>query len=117
MAKTAFEAFEPGVVVDEFARKIDSLCVWNNTLIAGLSDGSLLFFEEQNAESSAGASISTWQVTRVQKSFGKRSILQLQTLEDQKYLLSLSGGPEVVYKTAVGGKEDNAVSYQQMLVS
>lgn len=91
MANAAFEAFEPSVVVDEFARKIGSLCVWNKTVIAGLTDGSLLFFDEQSAESSTGTNISTWQVSRVQKNFGKRTMHQLQTLENQEFLLSLSG--------------------------
>eukprot|EP00882_Tetradesmus_deserticola_P020833 GHRQ01022517.1.p1 GENE.GHRQ01022517.1~~GHRQ01022517.1.p1 ORF type:complete len:242 (+),score=84.23 GHRQ01022517.1:280-1005(+) len=89
----AFEAYEPSVVVDDFARKIDSICVWNDTLIAGLSDGSLLFFQEQQQQGSAQSSgrvLSSWQVTRVQKNFGKRGIQQLQALEDQQYLLSLS---------------------------
>lgn len=92
MAKTAFEAFEPSVVVDEFARKIDALCVWKDTLIAGLSDGSLLFFSQQSSDGSAAGDLSSWQVTRVQKNFCKRGILQLQPLENEKYLLSLSGG-------------------------
>ncbi|KAF6257282.1 hypothetical protein COO60DRAFT_26268 [Scenedesmus sp. NREL 46B-D3] len=90
----AFEAYEPSVVVDEFARKIDSLCVWDDTLIAGLSDGSLLFFQEQQQqqgnEQGPGRVLSSWQVTRVQKSFGKRGVQQLQALENQPYLLSLS---------------------------
>eukprot|EP00879_Flechtneria_rotunda_P024756 GHRR01026263.1.p2 GENE.GHRR01026263.1~~GHRR01026263.1.p2 ORF type:complete len:170 (+),score=65.75 GHRR01026263.1:82-591(+) len=85
-----FEAFEPSVVVDEFARKIEALCVWGNTLLVGLSDGSLLFFEQQSGGNAVGASISTWQVTKVQKNFGKRGTAQLQALQDQPYLLSLS---------------------------
>lgn len=92
---SAFEAFQPSVVVDEFARKIESLCVWEDTLVSGLSDGSLLFFNEQSSEEQGSRVVSTWQVTRVQKSFGKRSILQLQALEDQPYLLSLSGMLEI----------------------
>ncbi|WIA17457.1 hypothetical protein OEZ85_014302 [Tetradesmus obliquus] len=88
----AFEAYEPSVVVDEFARKIDSLCVWEDNLIAGLSDGSLLFFQEQQQGSEQGSSrgLSSWQVTRVQKNFGKRGVQQLQALENKPYLLSLS---------------------------
>jgi hypothetical protein len=87
---TRFEAFEPSVVVDEFARKINALCVWKNSLVAGLSDGNLLFFNEQRAQV-AGSEFSTWQVTRVQKHFGKRAIQQLQAVEGQSCLLSLSG--------------------------
>jgi hypothetical protein len=89
----AFEAYEPSVVADEFARKIDSLCVWEDTLIAGLSDGSLLFFNEQQqgSEQGSGRVLTSWQVTRVQKNFGKRGVQQLQVLENKPYLLSLSG--------------------------
>jgi hypothetical protein len=89
----AFEAYEPSVVVDEFARKIDSICVWEDNLIAGLSDGSLLFFQEQQqgSEQGSGRVLSSWQVTRVQKNFGKRGVQQLQALDKQPYLLSLSG--------------------------
>lgn len=93
-----FEAFAPRVVVDDFARKIDALCIWGNTLIVGLSDGSLLFFNEQQQQAPAGGSggggataLSTWQVTRMQKGFAKRGLAQLQTLEAQEALLSLSG--------------------------
>lgn len=100
----AFEAYEPSVVVDEFARKIDSLCVWEDNLIAGLSDGSLLFFQEQQQGSEQGSSrrLSSWQVTRVQKNFGKRGVQQLQALENKPYLLSLSGEQQAACSSSSG---------------
>lgn len=90
----SFEAFEPSVVVDDFARKIDAICVWGEKIIASLADGSLLFFEEQPAadqQADGGPTVSTWQVTRAQKGFTKRGAQQLQTLASQPFLLSLSG--------------------------
>jgi hypothetical protein len=89
----SFEAFEPSVVVDDFARKIDALCIWNDTIITSLSDGSLLFFQEQPAADQQGSAptVSTWQVTRAQKGFTKRGAQQLHALESQQFLLSLSG--------------------------
>lgn len=91
----SFEAFEPSVVVDDFARKIDALCIWKETIIASLSDGSLLLFEQQTEaadhEDPSAPTVSTWQVTRAQKGFTKRGAQQLQALESQPFLLSLSG--------------------------
>lgn len=89
----SFEAFEPSVVVDDFARKIEALCVWNESIVASLGDGSLLFFQEQAAADQSGSvpTVSTWQVTRAQKGFTKRGAQQLQALESQPFLLSLSG--------------------------
>lgn len=93
---SSFEAFEPSVVVDDFARKIDAICVWKETIIASLSDGSLLLFQEQQSAGQLGdqhgaPTVSTWQVTRAQKGFTKRGAQQLQALESQPFLLSLSG--------------------------
>jgi len=89
---SSFEAFEPSVVVDDFARKIEALCVWNGTIIASLGDGSLLFFQEQAADQGGSVpTVSSWQVTRAQKGFTKRGAQQLQALESQPFLLSLSG--------------------------
>lgn len=97
-----FEAFEPRIVVDEFARKIESLCVWKETIIASLSDGSLLFFEEQAPaevkDSTSAPTVTTWQVTRAQKGFTKRGAQQLQALESQPFLLSLSGKQQGVHR-------------------
>lgn len=88
---SSFEAFEPSVVVDDFARKIEALCVWNGTIIASLGDGSLLFFQEQAADQGGSVpTVSSWQVTRAQKGFTKRGAQQLQALESQPFLLSLS---------------------------
>lgn len=89
----SFEAFEPSVVVDAFARKIDAICIWRDTIITSLSDGSLLFFQEQPAadQQVSAPTVSTWQVTRAQKGFTKRGAQQLQALESQSFLLSLSG--------------------------
>ena len=42
-------------------------------------------------EQGSGRVLSSWQVTRVQKNFGKRGVQQLQALENKPYLLSLSG--------------------------
>jgi hypothetical protein len=117
----AFEAFKPSVVVDDFARKIDALCVWGATILASLSDGSLLFFEQvpdppqahhppgparqppsanptaaaaaASASASAAApALTSWQVTRVHKGFTTRGgARRLQALAGQPYLLTLSG--------------------------
>lgn len=95
---TCFEAFEPSVVVDEFARKINALCVWKDSLVAGLNDGNLLFFNEQRAQV-AGSDFSTWQVTRVQKHFAKRTIQQLQAVDGQSCLLTLSGETDELLQT------------------
>lgn len=81
-------------MVDDFARKIDAICVWGEKIIASLADGSLLFFEEQPAadqQADGAPTVSTWQVTRAQKGFTKRGAQQLQTLASQPLLLSLSG--------------------------
>jgi hypothetical protein len=88
-----FEAYEPEVVVDQLGKKIECLCPWNKAVIAGLSDGSLLFFEEQPVEQrqSAGGTLSPWQVTRVKKGFAKRAVLQLLVLEEDGLMLSLTG--------------------------
>lgn len=100
-AVASFEAFEPSVVVDDFARKIDAICVWGQKVIASLADGSLLFFEEQLAAdqqgSDDGPTVSTWQVTRAQKGFTKRGAQQLQTLASQPFLLSLSGEQQCLW--------------------
>jgi hypothetical protein len=111
----AFEAYEPSVVVDEFARKIESLCVWGDTLIAGLSDGSLLFFQEQQqgSEQGSGRVLSSWQVTRVQKNFGKRGVQQLQALENKPYLLSLSGEQQRASNRTAGSLQEKQQEQEQ----
>ena len=88
-----FEAYEPEVVVDQLGKKIECLCACKNAVIAGLSDGSLLFFEAQPLEQrqSAGGTLHPWQVTRVQKGFAKRAVLQLLFLEEHGLMLSLTG--------------------------
>lgn len=89
----AFRAYDAEVVVDQFARKINALCVWGRTLLAGLADGSLLFFEEQQRQVDRAAGAGTgaaaqadaaWQVTRLEKGFCKKAILQLLVVLEAK---------------------------------
>jgi hypothetical protein len=56
----AFEAYRSEVVVEQFPRKIQSLCVWGDQVLAGLQDGSLLFF--RNISGDAGSCKGAWQV-------------------------------------------------------
>lgn len=47
---SALEAFQTEVVVSAFPRRIDSLCVWEGHVVAGLQEGSLLLFQRQAQE-------------------------------------------------------------------
>ena len=94
---SAFEAYRVETVVDNFGRRIDSLCVWNENVLCGLQDGSLLFFKADEdsvhgkvQSSNRGQSPLKWQVVRVQRMFGKKSIKQLQIISTRSLLLSLT---------------------------
>ena len=43
-----FEAFTD-VVIATLSRKIESLCVWQDHVLAGLQDGTLIFFKQPAA--------------------------------------------------------------------
>jgi hypothetical protein len=58
----AFEAYRSEVVVEQFPRKIQSLCIWGDQVLAGLQDGSLLFF--RNVSGDTGGGKGAWQVCR-----------------------------------------------------
>ncbi|GBF95524.1 hypothetical protein Rsub_07874 [Raphidocelis subcapitata] len=91
----AFAAFECDVVAEDFGKRIGALAVWRGALLAGLADGSLLFFEEP-PEGAAGPAPDAqagggggggeqrrrppWQVTRAEKGFCKKAILQLEVV-------------------------------------
>ncbi len=97
--------------MDQFARKVEALCVWGDKLLAGLADGSLLFFEQQQRPAGAtgaspGGTAAAWQVTHLQKQFMKRAVSQLLALPGQDLLFSLSGG---LHDRAPGGGEGGAL--------
>ena len=55
-----FEAYRPEVVVECFPRKIECICLWENFVLAGLADGSLIFL--QQGGSAKAHDESKWQV-------------------------------------------------------
>lgn len=90
----ALTAFESSVVVDNFAARIQALCVWRDSLVVGLGDGSLLLLEEPRESNTAQCPPRPWQVQRVHRGFAKRGgVTQLQavTLAGRDHILSLSG--------------------------
>ncbi|KIY93011.1 hypothetical protein MNEG_14951 [Monoraphidium neglectum] len=113
-----FRAYDVEVVADQFARKINALCVWGRQLLAGVGDGSLLFFEEpppRPAEEASGGGSGgggggsgapagpapPWQVTRLEKGFCKKPILQLEVVLEGE-----PAGPALICLTgAVPGQQ------------
>jgi len=62
------QAYRTEVVVKDFPRKVETLCLWGKQLLAGLQEGSLLFFkrltpgsDEENGNSTQAESLA-WQV-------------------------------------------------------
>lgn len=63
-----FEAYRSEVVVEQFPRKIQSLCIWGDQVLAGLQDGSLLFFRNVPVDVSSGRT--SWQVRSLARAHG-----------------------------------------------
>ena len=84
----AFRAYEPEVVAEGFGRAVGAICAYGDDLLAGLGDGSLLFFSAPTAGGgggagggdAAGGGRGPWQVTRVEKGFFKKQVLHLQVV-------------------------------------
>lgn len=52
-----FEAYRAEPVVAGFGRRIESLCWWQDTVLAGLQDGSLLFFKQVDVAGAPAAGV------------------------------------------------------------
>lgn len=68
-----FQAFTCHTVLESFQKKIEVVEAWDEKVMAGLSDGSLVVLEPSE-DNEAGS----WQVIKALKQFSKKSILQLQ---------------------------------------
>jgi hypothetical protein len=87
-----FTAYTHQTVVQQLGRTVLSLCPWEDRLLVGLADGSLLVLQQQPAaDEGATSSSRPWQVVQVHKAFGRKGVLQLLVVDDGQLLLSLSG--------------------------
>ena len=68
-----FQAFTCTVVLDNFQKKIEVLEAWDDKVLAGLGDGTLVVLQADPEAPSA-----SWQVLQALKNFGKKYISQLQ---------------------------------------
>jgi hypothetical protein len=113
-----FRAYDVEVVADDFGKRVTALCPHGAGLIAGLEDGSLLFFEAPapadggggNASSGSGSGgaaaaagggggAAPWQVARVEKAFCKRAVLQLAVVLDGPADVAAGRGPALLVLT------------------
>lgn len=85
-----FQAFRLESVVDNFGRRIESVCTWGQRVIVGLGDGTLLMFERQEQSGPPSASQPAWQVVFAQKAFSRRPVQQMQASVQHSVLISLT---------------------------
>ena len=68
-----FQAFTSHTVLESFQKKIEVVEGWDEKIIAGLSDGSLVILQPDEENDSR-----PWQVIKALKQFSKKSVLQMQ---------------------------------------
>lgn len=68
-----FKAFSYSTVLSNWQKKIETLEVWDNNLLAGLVDGTLVVLRE-DSKNPCGP----WQVTQTYKNLAQKYIAQLQ---------------------------------------
>jgi hypothetical protein len=68
-----FKAFTSSTVLDNFQKKIDVLEIWDDSLLAGLVDGTLVVLRPD-----AGDPQGPWQVVQAYKNIAQKYIAQLQ---------------------------------------
>ena len=69
----SFEAFSSGLVLQSLQKKIEAVEVWENKVLVGLSDGTLMVLEEDESRPE-----SAYQVVKAVRGFGKKGVFQLQ---------------------------------------
>ena len=68
-----FEAFTANLVLQSLQKRIETVDVWEDKVMVGLSDGTLMILEPDQARED-----SPYQVMKALRSFGKKSLYQIQ---------------------------------------
>ena len=68
-----FQAFTSHTVLESFQKRIEVVEAWDEKVVAGLSDGSVVVLQP-DGDKEAGP----WQVIKALKQFSKKSVLQMQ---------------------------------------
>lgn len=76
---TSVVAFQLSTVVAPF-KPVECIEVYNDTILAGLADGTLISFVQAARSTTAHDEPQPWEVAQVIKGFGKRYIRQLQVI-------------------------------------
>jgi len=82
------EAFTFAVISHDLPDRIECVCPWNDRLLVGLADGSLIILEPEFDLYVAGP----WSIQDHFKGVGKKAITQLEVISTLPGVLSLSGG-------------------------
>lgn len=71
----SYEAFTSRLVLQSLQKKVEAVEVWEDKVLAGMSDGTLMLLEPDQGDPE-----SPYQVVKAMRAFGKKCIYQLQVI-------------------------------------
>lgn len=80
------DTFTLSIITEEVPEKIECIGVWEDKVLAGLYDGSVVLYEPEFEEQTVGP----WRLVRHAKGIGKKSLTQMDVSKSIPAILTLS---------------------------